>query len=324
MAKLNAAQFTTAGLNAAADLFAHQKNNKISHMSISTTNYIGKDISGLNKLTNEILVVTPSAMRQSGNVYTVTGAFDSTRVSADSTINSIGIYILDNSGLEVLLAVVTAAVPDFITAGGTSNHASIVYDINIAVVNSGITFDLTIDDDALAQMSDIADAKSYASSLVSTLNTTVVHNTGDEKISGTKTFLSTIIGSISGNAVTATKLETARTITLTGDVGYSTSFDGSGNVTDVATIDQTAVSSKSYQLQATTAASLNTTTLKGWYYVNSSQDLANKPYSSGAYYVEQAGNGTQLIQRAYSEDSTLPAVYRTYNGTAWTDWRGYI
>lgn len=40
-----------------------------------------------------------------------------------------------------------------------------------------------------------------------------------------------IPNSTSGNAATATKLATARTITLSGDVDGSTSFDGSGNVT---------------------------------------------------------------------------------------------
>lgn len=41
---------------------------------------------------------------------------------------------------------------------------------------------------------------------------------------------------VSGNAGTATKLATARTISLTGDVTGSTSFDGSGNVSITATV----------------------------------------------------------------------------------------
>lgn len=41
---------------------------------------------------------------------------------------------------------------------------------------------------------------------------------------------------VSGNAGTATKLATARTISLTGDVSGSTSFDGSGNVSIAATV----------------------------------------------------------------------------------------
>lgn len=45
-----------------------------------------------------------------------------------------------------------------------------------------------------------------------------------------------ITSSITGNAATATKLATARTIALSGDVTGSTSFDGSGNATITATV----------------------------------------------------------------------------------------
>lgn len=51
--------------------------------------------------------------------------------------------------------------------------------------------------------------------------------TGDQTITGTKTFSSTITGSISGNAGSATVLQTGRTITI----GYTgKSFDGSSDV----------------------------------------------------------------------------------------------
>lgn len=51
----------------------------------------------------------------------------------------------------------------------------------------------------------------------------VVHNSGNEIIAGTKTFSSTIGGSISGNAGSATKLQTARRV---GGVN----FDGTANI----------------------------------------------------------------------------------------------
>jgi hypothetical protein len=50
------------------------------------------------------------------------------------------------------------------------------------------------------------------------------------------TVANTISGSVTGNAGTATKLATARTISLAGDVTGSTSFDGSGNVSITATV----------------------------------------------------------------------------------------
>jgi len=46
----------------------------------------------------------------------------------------------------------------------------------------------------------------------------------------------TFQGNLTGNADTATTLATARTISLTGDVSGSTSFDGSGNVSITATV----------------------------------------------------------------------------------------
>lgn len=58
----------------------------------------------------------------------------------------------------------------------------------------------------------------------------LVHKTGTETIAGDKTFTSPINGQLSGNAATATKWQTARTLALTGDVTGSVEMDGSGNV----------------------------------------------------------------------------------------------
>lgn len=68
------------------------------------------------------------------------------------------------------------------------------------------------------------------------LNTSNVKLTGNQTIDGVKTFSSTISGSISGNSDTATKLATARTISLTGDVSGSVPFDGSANVDIAVTV----------------------------------------------------------------------------------------
>lgn len=63
----------------------------------------------------------------------------------------------------------------------------------------------------------------------------LVHKTGTETIAGDKTFTSPINGNLSGNAATATKWQTARTLALTGDVTGSVSMDGSGNVSIATT-----------------------------------------------------------------------------------------
>jgi len=64
-----------------------------------------------------------------------------------------------------------------------------------------------------------------------------VDTSTNQTVGGTKTFTSTIAGSITGNAATATALATGRTIAITGDLSYtSPSFDGSGNVTASGTL----------------------------------------------------------------------------------------
>ena len=54
------------------------------------------------------------------------------------------------------------------------------------------------------------------------------------------------IGTLTGNADTATKLATARTISTTGDATWSVSFDGSANATATITLANTAVTAGSY------------------------------------------------------------------------------
>lgn len=58
-----------------------------------------------------------------------------------------------------------------------------------------------------------------------------VNLTGTQTVGGNKTFSNAITGSITGNAGTATKLSTARNLSLTGDATATlSSFDGSANV----------------------------------------------------------------------------------------------
>jgi len=58
----------------------------------------------------------------------------------------------------------------------------------------------------------------------------------DQTIGGNKTFSNTIVGSVSGNAGTATALATARNIALSGDATGTASFDGTANATISTTL----------------------------------------------------------------------------------------
>ncbi len=101
--------------------------------------------------------------------------------------------------------------------------------------------------------------KANTTDVTSSLATKVDKVTGKELstndyTTAEKTKLAAITGTntgdqinITGNAVTATKLETGRTISLTGDVTYTSgSFDGTANVTGSATLSNTTVTAGSY------------------------------------------------------------------------------
>lgn len=60
--------------------------------------------------------------------------------------------------------------------------------------------------------------------------------TGSARTLG-KCYASEFIGQFSGNALTATKLATARNISLSGSVNGSTVFDGSGDINITTTVN---------------------------------------------------------------------------------------
>lgn len=95
-------------------------------------------------------------------------------------------------------------------------------------------------------------------------NGAFVDTSSNQTIAGVKTFSSTIVGSVDGNAGTATALATGRTIEITGDLAYiSPSFNGTSNVTaagtlatvnaNVGTFLKTTVNAKGLTTAATTA-----------------------------------------------------------------------
>jgi hypothetical protein len=84
---------------------------------------------------------------------------------------------------------------------------------------------------------------------------------GDQTIAGTKTFSSTIAGSILGNAGTATALATSRTLGLSGDVTGTASFNGTANATIAATLANSGVTAGTYG--SATQASQVTVDAKG-------------------------------------------------------------
>ena len=121
---------------------------------------------------------------------------------------------------------------------------------------------------------------------------------------------------VSGNAGTATKLATARTISLTGDVTGSASFDGSANASIAAVVKNhlyTDIPSNS---------DLNDYTDPGWYRcaANATVDtLDNAPTSNAFVLIVNTHAGTNQLLIEYT--TTLPRIWtRNLYQSAWGSW----
>ena len=123
-------------------------------------------------------------------------------LDADLLDGQEGAYYLNASNINAG-TIDDVRLPDTITSSITGNSATATKLATARTIN-GVSFDGT------------------ANIVVS--DATAVNLTGNQTIAGVKTFSSNIVGNITGNAATATKLATARTIN-------GVAFDGTSNIT---------------------------------------------------------------------------------------------
>jgi hypothetical protein len=156
----------------------------------------------------------------------------------------------------------------------------------------------------------------------------------NQTIAGTKTFSSTISGSINGNAATATAWATARNLSLTGD-GTATlaSVDGTAAVSaaftlatvnsNVGTFLKTTVNAKGL-VTAATSANINDLTVPtadyafGGYKITGLADPTNDQDAATKYYVDTVAQGLDVkasVKAATTANITLSGA-QTIDGIA--------
>ena len=179
-----------------------------------SANALMKWDNGNNQLTNSSVTDDGSTVTIAGNL-TVNGT--------TTTINSTTVSIEDNmmeyaNGNDV--------------AGGGANSVDIGFFGNYVISATDYYPTLFYD----ASSSSTASAPKFRLGNATTKPTTTA------TIANVGTLIANIEGEITGNAATATKLATARSISATGDASWTVSFDGSANVTSgltLATVNST-------------------------------------------------------------------------------------
>lgn len=171
-------------------------------------------------------------------------AVDLTQEDARNYISVIDTTIAEiNNHLTDSLANVKQSVAETSsTASSLSVQvSSAVNQVDSVASNASSVASSTASNASSVASSAVSNINSVASSAVGNVNSVasniaineaeLVHKTGNETIAGDKTFTSTI----NGNAATATKWQTARTLALDGDVTGSATIDGSNNVSIATT-----------------------------------------------------------------------------------------
>lgn len=132
------------------------------------------------------------------------------------------------------------------TAGNSTNPRLSEGFVQAPVKIEGMVGGLVLTKSGTSNILTSADGSSVSFSGATATEAGLVTNVAQTFV-GEKTFTSTIAGSINGNAATATTLATGRTISMTGDVTWtSASFNGSGNVTGTATLANSGVTAGTY------------------------------------------------------------------------------
>lgn len=159
-----------------------------------------------------------SLMTDDGSTVTIAGNLDvnGTTTTIDSVIVSIGDNMMQYANANVANSVDIGFYGNYVNSG--TKYATFFYDASVSSVSEAVF--------SLGHTS--TEPTSTVSGL--TVGRLVANLTGD----------------VTGNASTATALQTARSISITGDASWTVTFDGTANVTSGLTLANSGVTAGTY------------------------------------------------------------------------------
>lgn len=252
--------------------------------------------------TNNTYTLGTSSLKWS-NVYatTFTGALSgnastATKLQTARTINGVSfdgsanITVADNTKLPLTGGTLTTSIYSGLTIKRSDSNGSSIHYSNSTGTLGKIGFngsgDLIIGDstDGTANFLKIANSNHQATfygNVAPSANNT--YSLGTSSLKWSNVYATTFTGALSGNASTATKLSSARTIALSGDVTGSASFDGSKNIT----INTTAESQRKTALIGN-----DTSSAAGWYKV---MEQTMSGYMNSMFTFTVSGSGSNYF-----------------------------
>ena len=316
--------------------------------SSHTHNYAGSSSAG-GAANSAVKLQTARTISLTGDVTGSTTFDGSGNVSINATVadDSHNHTIANVDGLQTALdkKLATTGTAAKATADSAGQNINTTYIKDVGVngrtvtftKGNGSTFSITTQDTnttyTLGSFGIIATAAelNYMDGVTSNVQTQL-----NNKSASTHTHKYAGSGSAGGAANSAVKLQTARTISLTGDVTGSTTFDGSGNVSITATVAddshnhtianidnlQTTLNNK-MGVTALTTQDLDETRTPGFYYAAGPNTVTNKPDGVDAFgmIVYRVASGYICQELIPGNDLQGTKFTRIFQGSdTWTDW----
>lgn len=213
--------FSTNGIF--TNLFAPSLNNLTTNGFVKTSAGNGTLTIDTNTYLTGNQSITLSGDISGSGATAITTAIGSGKVTNTMLAGSIAASKLIGSDITTIGTLSAGAVPASLVTTGTFGTGNYIFPGQLQV-NSSTTL----------QNFTFTNATGTQATTTNFFSTNIFGTTGNLT---NLTVTNAIAGGVTGNAGTATKLATARTLAITGDLAYtSPSFDGSGNVTAAGTL----------------------------------------------------------------------------------------